>query len=39
MNKKATRDSAIADYRRALALAPDKTMSDKIKATLKRLGS
>ena len=37
--QKGDRDSAIADYRRALALAPDKTMSDKIKATLKRLGS
>ena len=36
--QKGDRDSAIADYRRALALAPDKTMSDKIKATLKRLG-
>jgi tetratricopeptide (TPR) repeat protein len=36
--QKGDRDSAIADYRRALALAPEKTVSDKIKATLKRLG-
>ena len=36
--QKGDRDSAIADYRRALALVPEKTISDKIKATLKRLG-
>ena len=36
--QKGDRDSAISDYRRALALAPEKTISDKIKATLKRLG-
>ena len=32
------RDSAIADYRRALVLAPDKAVSDQIKVILKRLG-
>ncbi len=37
MNKKATAIE-IADYRRALILAPDKTTSDQIKAALKRLG-
>jgi predicted TPR repeat methyltransferase len=31
-------DRAIADYRRTLILAPDKTTSDQIKAALKRLG-
>ena len=36
--QKGDRDSAISDYRRALALAPEKTISDKIKATLKQLG-
>ena len=36
--QKGDRDSAIADYRRALVLAPDKTVSDQIKVTLKRLG-
>ena len=36
--QKGNRDSAISDYRRALALAPEKTISDKIKATLKQLG-
>jgi Tetratricopeptide repeat len=36
--QKGDRDSAISDYRRALALAPEKPISDKIKATLKQLG-
>ena len=36
--QKGDRDSAISDYRRALALAPEKNISDKIKTTLKRLG-
>ncbi len=31
-------DRAIADYRRALILVPDKTTRDQIKAALKRLG-
>jgi hypothetical protein len=35
--QKGDRDSAIADYRRALALAPDKTINDQIKAALQRL--
>ena len=35
--QKGDRDSAIADYRRALALAPDKTISDQINAALKQL--
>ena len=34
---KGDRDSAIADYRRAQALAPDKTISDQINAALQRL--
>jgi hypothetical protein len=37
--QKGDRDSAIADYRRALALAPDLTVADQIKAALKRLAS
>jgi len=36
--QKGDRDSAVSDYRRALSLAPEKNISDKIKATLKRLG-
>lgn len=36
--KKGDHYAAIADYRRALVLAPDKARSDEIKATLKRLG-
>ena len=35
--QKGDRDSAIADYRRARALAPDKTIDDQIKAALLRL--
>jgi hypothetical protein len=35
--QKGDRDSAIADFRRALALAPDKTISDQINAALKQL--
>ena len=35
---KGDRDSAVSDYRRALTLAPEKNISDKIKVTLKRLG-
>jgi hypothetical protein len=35
--QKGDRDDAIADYRRALGFAPEKTISDQIKATLKRL--
>ena len=35
--QKGDRDSAIADYQRALALAPDKTISDRINAALKQL--
>ena len=35
--QKGDRDSAIDDYRRALALAPDKKISDQINAALKRL--
>jgi hypothetical protein len=35
--QKDDRDSAIADYHRALALAPDKTFSNRINAALKRL--
>ncbi len=37
-DQKGDHDRAIADYRRALMLAPDKATSDQIKATLKRLG-
>ncbi len=36
--KKGDRDASIADYRRALVLAPDKATSDQIKTALKRLG-
>jgi tetratricopeptide (TPR) repeat protein len=36
--QKGDRDNAVSDYRRALSLAPEKNISDKIKATLKRLG-
>ena len=35
--QKGDRDSAIADYRRALGFAPDKTISDQINAALKQL--
>lgn len=35
--QKGDRESAIDDYRRALALAPDKKISDQINAALKRL--
>jgi RNA polymerase subunit RPABC4/transcription elongation factor Spt4/Flp pilus assembly protein TadD len=35
--QKGDRGSAIADYRRALALAPDKTINDQINAALQRL--
>jgi tetratricopeptide (TPR) repeat protein/ribosomal protein L40E len=35
--QKGDREAAIADYRRALTLAPDKTTNDRIKATLQPL--